>query len=345
MSMSVNQLAAQTGLTVDQVLEACRRAGVSAWGPTTILLDGDLQAIHPHLGAAPPAPAPPPGQPCRRRARPTARPRPPPGQPLPPPGQAYGAPPPPGSLPPPGQSFGRCPRPGSPTAPCRRLGSPSERCRRRATPCRASPRRRRARAPDRPHRRRHRRARPRRAHRPRRPRRRPRGGRRRRCSTGCPTSSGPSSPTSRSATASTTTATCPISTGTSLIEAAVEQVPCSGTHDAEVYFVFDHPAPPDSPYPGDGPIFDTSIARCMEQFEGFVGAPYETSALDVYFLAPVPGGLQPARRPQDRVRGGEPRHHAAGRRHPARQRPLTDPYGGISRRLRPRPPARPSAGR
>jgi hypothetical protein len=83
----------------------------------------------------------------------------------------------------------------------------------------------------------------------------------------------------------------PISTGTSLVEARVEQVPCSGTHDAEVFFVFDHPAPDDATYPGDGPMFDTAIDGCLAQFEAFVGAPYDTSALDVYFLAPSSPGF------------------------------------------------------
>jgi len=291
MSMSVNQLAAQTGLTVDQVLEACRRAGVSAWGPTTILLDGDLQAIHPHLGAAPPTPAPPPGQPLPPPGQPYGAPPPPPGQPLPPPGQPYGAPPPPGSLPPPGQSFGAMPPPGQPYGAMPPPGTPFG-----AMPPPGYA------VPGQP---------PKKA-----------GSRTRTALIAVaivvlglvgltvigalagdpeegdesvldrlPDILGPELPDFEVGDCFDDNSDVPDITGTSLIEAAVEQVPCSGTHDAEVYFVFDHPAPPDSPYPGDGPIFDTSIARCMEQFEGFVGAPYETSALDVYFLAPSPEGF------------------------------------------------------
>ena len=287
MSMSVSQLAAETGLTVDQVLDACRRAGVSAWGPTTILLDGDLHAIHPHLGATPPAPAPPPGQPLPPPGQAYGAPPPPPGQPLPPPGQPFAAPPPPpGSLPPPGQSFGAMPPPGQPYGAMPPPGY--------VPPGHA--------VPGQP---------PKKA-----------GSRTRTALIAVaivvlglvgltvigalagdpdedgesvldrlPDILGPELPDFEVGDCFDDNSDVPIITGTSLIEAAVEQVPCSGTHDAEVYFVFDHPAPPDSPYPGDGPIFDTSIARCMEQFEAFVGAPYETSALDVYFLAPSPEGF------------------------------------------------------
>jgi len=282
MSMSVTQLAAQTGLSVDQVLEACRRAGVSAWGPTTILLDGDLHAIHPHLGAATPAPPPPPpgqplpppGQPLPPPGQSYGAPPPPPGQPLPPPGQSYGAPPPPGqpfgAMPPPGQPFGAMPPPGYavPGQPQKKSG-----CARNALIAvgivvlgliglgvigvlAGDPEDDDDSVLDR-----------------------------------LPDILGPELPDFEVGDCFDDNSDVPDITGTSLIEAAVEQVPCSGTHDAEVYFVFDHPAPDDSPYPGDGPMFDTSIARCMEQFEGFVGAPYETSALDVYFLAPSPEGF------------------------------------------------------
>jgi hypothetical protein len=81
------------------------------------------------------------------------------------------------------------------------------------------------------------------------------------------------------------------STDTSFVDAQVELVPCSGLHDAEVYHVFDFSAPADTPYPGDGPLFDAAVDACLAQFEPFVGAPYETSSLDMYFLVPSPDGF------------------------------------------------------
>lgn len=284
MSMSVNQLAADTGLTVDQILQACRQAGVSAWGPTTILLDGDLNAIYPHLGIAPPAPPP------TASASPPGAPLPPPGQPMPPPGQAFGAPPPPvqpfGGPPPPGQPFGAPPPPGQP------FGAPM------APPGYVPPG---YAVPGQPPK---------------------RSGSRTRTAliavgivvaliiglgvigavAGDPDDGesvldrlpdilGPQLPDFEVGDCFDDNSDLADVTGTSLIEAQVEQVPCSGTHDAEVFFVFDHPAPDNSPYPGDSAMFDTAINACLEEFEAFVGAPYETSALDIYFLAPSPEGF------------------------------------------------------
>lgn len=83
----------------------------------------------------------------------------------------------------------------------------------------------------------------------------------------------------------------PFTPDTTMVEAQVREVPCSGTHDAEVYHLFDHPARPDTSYPGDAAMFQFAFEGCVAEFERFVGAPYDTSALDVYFLVPTPAAF------------------------------------------------------
>ena len=272
MSTSVSRLAADTGLSVEQVLELCRRAGVSAWGPTTILLEGDLRQLQPHLAAsvAPPqafSTAPPPSQPM-----------PPPGQPMPPPGQAFGAPPPPGGYgaPPPPGPFGAMPPPGYiqpgygvPSQPPRKGGSRAKTALIAVAIVVAGivglgiigaiagdPEEGDASGPSLPN---------------------------------IPDVldiPDPSVPEFAVGDCYDDHSDVTLDTSTSMVEAQVEKVPCSSPHDAEVYFLFNHPAPPDSTYPGDGAIFDAAVNGCMPQFEAFVGIPYEDSALDIYFLTP-----------------------------------------------------------
>lgn len=77
-----------------------------------------------------------------------------------------------------------------------------------------------------------------------------------------------------------------IRVGGALDPAAVDQVPCEQPHDVEVADVFDHPAVPGADFPGEAAVDGYATDQCLQRFEDYVGAAYETSALDVTFVAP-----------------------------------------------------------
>lgn len=67
--------------------------------------------------------------------------------------------------------------------------------------------------------------------------------------------------------------------------AFIQTIPCEEPHQNEVYATltlteFDA-------YPGRTEVDDAALIKCLDLFEGFVGAPYETSALDIAFLTPT----------------------------------------------------------
>ena len=64
-------------------------------------------------------------------------------------------------------------------------------------------------------------------------------------------------------------------------------VDCAGPHDGEVYFQVFHPADADAAYPGDEGMLAWAQRQCYEQFEGFVGAEYELSELEIGVLQPT----------------------------------------------------------
>ena len=64
---------------------------------------------------------------------------------------------------------------------------------------------------------------------------------------------------------------------------SVRAVPCDAPHDGEVYSVFDLP---DGDYPGEDEIVSTGDERCLEDFEAFVGVPYDDSKYDFTTLFP-----------------------------------------------------------
>jgi len=66
--------------------------------------------------------------------------------------------------------------------------------------------------------------------------------------------------------------------------AAVDLVPCDVPHDSEAYALFDLTG---DAYPGEEAVRSLAQAGCIERFAAYVGAPYETSALDVAFLYPL----------------------------------------------------------
>ncbi len=66
-------------------------------------------------------------------------------------------------------------------------------------------------------------------------------------------------------------------------------VPCTEPHDNEAYAVFDVSL---SEYPGEDAMWEMAYDSCMDRFEGFVGKPYEESALDIFTMYPSPDSFR-----------------------------------------------------
>ena len=67
---------------------------------------------------------------------------------------------------------------------------------------------------------------------------------------------------------------------------SVEGVPCGGSHDAEVYSLFDM-ASKTSAYPGESAVVTAAEDGCLARFHAFVGVAYEQSELGIYYLHPT----------------------------------------------------------
>lgn len=65
---------------------------------------------------------------------------------------------------------------------------------------------------------------------------------------------------------------------------SVRAVPCDQPHDSEVYSVFELP---EGEFPGEEELMETGDARCLEDFETFIGVPYDDSKYDVSSLFPT----------------------------------------------------------
>lgn len=65
---------------------------------------------------------------------------------------------------------------------------------------------------------------------------------------------------------------------------AVAVVPCEELHDNEVYHTFELPG---IEYPGEFAVIEMAEQGCLDAFESFVGAPYETSIYEVSYLYPI----------------------------------------------------------
>ena len=81
----------------------------------------------------------------------------------------------------------------------------------------------------------------------------------------------------------------------------VDEVPCSESHDNEVYAVGDHPANSDAPYPGGNALDDYSTGYCLSEFGNYVGIDYQDSRLDLAYLLPDTGRMGGRRRPRGRL--------------------------------------------
>jgi Septum formation len=63
-------------------------------------------------------------------------------------------------------------------------------------------------------------------------------------------------------------------------------VDCEQPHEYEAFFVFDHTAGPDEPYPGDDPLFEFADTECQPPFEEYVGHDYQTSIWYITSITP-----------------------------------------------------------
>jgi len=66
----------------------------------------------------------------------------------------------------------------------------------------------------------------------------------------------------------------------------VTTVPCSGTHEGEVFGVVTHPAARDAAYPGDDAVADFASAECLTRFPAYTGVSYDDSDLQVATVRP-----------------------------------------------------------
>jgi hypothetical protein len=65
---------------------------------------------------------------------------------------------------------------------------------------------------------------------------------------------------------------------------SVEGVPCSQSHDAEAYYLFDLA---DGSYPGPDWVSESGLNGCLGAFPAFVGISYDRSEFDVFWLEPT----------------------------------------------------------
>jgi hypothetical protein len=62
--------------------------------------------------------------------------------------------------------------------------------------------------------------------------------------------------------------------------------PCDEPHDAEVIALVDHPAGPDTEYPGDSVVLKDALDLCLDEFEPIVGLSFNASILDLIAIVP-----------------------------------------------------------
>lgn len=67
----------------------------------------------------------------------------------------------------------------------------------------------------------------------------------------------------------------------------VVRLDCASSHEYELYAAVDHSAGADEAFPGDTDMTAFAESECIERFDGFVGASYETSELFIYYLQPT----------------------------------------------------------
>lgn len=65
----------------------------------------------------------------------------------------------------------------------------------------------------------------------------------------------------------------------------VPLVDCADPHDNEIYFEYE--VDRDGDFPGEDVILQEAVEKCVPEFESFVGATYDESALDVFPVYPT----------------------------------------------------------
>ncbi|WP_419917613.1 septum formation family protein [Candidatus Poriferisocius sp.] len=61
---------------------------------------------------------------------------------------------------------------------------------------------------------------------------------------------------------------------------------CTRPHNAQVYAMVLHDAPPGAPYPGEEAVDTWGQMQCYQKFESFVGLAYELSQLEIGMITP-----------------------------------------------------------
>lgn len=64
------------------------------------------------------------------------------------------------------------------------------------------------------------------------------------------------------------------------------KLPCDEPHHLEVFAILGYPADHPTPYPGDEAVRDFALRSCYRVFTPWVGAAYETSALEIGVIIP-----------------------------------------------------------
>jgi hypothetical protein len=68
---------------------------------------------------------------------------------------------------------------------------------------------------------------------------------------------------------------------------SVVVIDCGEPHDAEIYALISLDDDPESRHPGDGHVLAAADRVCLEQFEGYVGARYVDTRLEIVHLRPT----------------------------------------------------------
>lgn len=68
---------------------------------------------------------------------------------------------------------------------------------------------------------------------------------------------------------------------------SVDSVDCDEPHGAEVYAVVELPQGDGAPFPGDTEVAEAADELCLAEFDGYVGAAYEDSALYYNYYLPI----------------------------------------------------------
>ena len=79
-------------------------------------------------------------------------------------------------------------------------------------------------------------------------------------------------------------AAAPMTPDETIAVKSVEAIPCDDEHGAEVFANVDLP---DGEFPGDVQMSDRATTLCFDEFEPYVGAPYESSEYDYGWFAPT----------------------------------------------------------